>query len=184
MTDQKDQKHQNQNYRGGDRGRQMTWTDCIDFKEIVGPVELIVRVSKTDEYAPKYSIKMGRFRPDGNIVGSNIPIYTRGMGKIEIARVSAVLAKLVKDAEDWIHNEAQYREDEIIEAKVKKEEKGTKKYEQPKGLSALGKMDAAKRQASSTKTSAADRPGQSTPFDGPLPPAKAVGPEEPKGDGA
>lgn len=134
--------------RGGDRSRQMTWTDCIDFKETVGPFELIVRVSKTDEYVPKYSIKMGRFRQDGNIVGSNIPIYTRGKGKIEITRVSAVLAKLVKDAEDWIHNEAQYREDEIIDEKVRKEEKGTKKYEQPKGLSALGKMDAAKRQAS------------------------------------
>ena len=89
---------------------------------------------------------MGRFRQDGNIVGSNIPIYTRGKGEIEITRVSAVLAKLVKDAEDWIHNEAQYREDEIIDEKVRKEEKGTKKFEQPKGLSALGKMDAAKRQ--------------------------------------
>lgn len=145
MTDQKEQRYQN--HRGGDRGRQMTWTDCIDFKESVGPVELIVRVSKTDEYVPKYSIKMGRFRPDGNIVGSNIPIYARGKGKIEIARVGATLAKLVKQAEDWIHNEAQYREDEIIDEKLKKEEKGTKKYEQPKGLSALGKMDAAKRQA-------------------------------------
>jgi len=144
MEDQKEQKRQN--YRGGDRGKQMTWTDCKDFKDSVGTLELVVRVSKTDEYVPKYSIKMGRFRPDGNIVGSNIPIYVRGRGKIDIVRVGVVLAKLVKDAEDWIHNEAQIREDEVIDDKVRREEKGTKKFEQPKGLGALGKMDAAKRQ--------------------------------------
>src|SRR5271166_1466227 len=137
MNDPKEQKHQN--YRGGDRGKQMTWTDC---KESVGTVELVVRVSKTDEYVPKYSIKMGRFRPDGNIVGSNVPIYARGRGKIDIVRVGIVLAKLVKDAEDWFHNEAQIREDEVIDDKLRKEEKGTKKYEHPKGLGALGKMDA------------------------------------------
>jgi len=154
MNDPKEQKHQN--YRGGDRGKQMTWTDCKDFKDSVGTLELVVRVSKTDEYIPKYSIKMGRFRPDGNIVGSNIPIYARGKGKIDIVRVGVVLAKLVKDAEDWIHNEAQIREDEVIDDKVRREEKGTKKFEQPKGLGALGKMDAAKRQVQAPQPPAAE----------------------------
>jgi hypothetical protein len=154
MSAEKDQKYQNRH--GGDRGKQMTWTDCKDFKDTVGPIELVVRVSKTDEYVPKYSIKMGRFRPDGNIVGSNIPIYARGRGKIDIARVGVVLAKLVKDAEDWVHNEAQIREDEIIDDKVRREEKGTKKYEQPKGLGALGKMDAVKRQVQALQARVAE----------------------------
>ena len=105
-------------------------------------------MSKTDEYVPKYSIKMGRFRQDRKHRRLEHPDSHPRQGKIPRLRVSAVLAKLVKDAEDWIHNEAQYREDEIIDEKVRKEEKGTKKYEQPKGLSALGKMDAAKRQVS------------------------------------
>jgi hypothetical protein len=131
---------------GGGRGSKQdrAWKDCKDFTETVGQMQLIVRVSCSDEWVPKYNLKTGRTRPDGGISFS-IPIYARGQGRIDIVRVSAVFAKLVKDAEDWIHNEAQHREDEIIESRQEKEKRGMKKDETPKGLSALGKMDAAKR---------------------------------------
>jgi len=132
--------------RGGFQ-KDRVWKDCQDFKETVGQMELCVRVSCSDEWVPKYNLKTGRLRPDGGISFS-IPIYARGQGRIDIVRVSAVLAKLVKDAEDWIHNEVQHREDEIIEARQTKEKRGMKKDETPKGLGALGKMDAAKKQAS------------------------------------
>ena len=133
----------------GDRGRQMTWIDCKDFRESIGTLELVVRVSRSDEYVPKYSIRIGRHRADGNLVGSNVPIYARGKGRIDITRVGAVLAKLVKEAEDYVHNEVQHREDEVIEDKLKKETRGMQKNEQPKGLGALGKMDAEKRKEKS-----------------------------------
>lgn len=132
---------QNQNQR---ERKQINWTDCADFKENVGSVELIVRVSKSSEFVPKYSIKVGRLLQDGS-GSNNIPISTQGQGRVDITRVGAVLAKLIKDAEDYIHNEAQYREDEVIEVRQAREQRGVKKIAEPKGLGALGKMDAAKR---------------------------------------
>ena len=148
MNDQKDQKTQDRRPEQGrrDERKQMTWIDCKDFKETVGSLDLVVRVSRSDEYVPKYSIKLGRLRQD-NMVTMNIPIYARGQGKISIIRVGEALAKLTKEAEDYIHNAVQYREDQVIEGRQEKEKKGMKKDEQPKGLSALGKMDAAKRSA-------------------------------------
>lgn len=135
---------QGQDGRQGGERRPSTWTNCKEFNATIGQLELCVKVSRSGDYAPKYNIMVGRKRQDGS-VGMSIPIYARGRGKIEIARVGEALAKLVKEAEDWIHNELQHREDEIIDEKLKAEAKHTKKYEQPKGLGALGKMDVAKR---------------------------------------
>jgi hypothetical protein len=135
---------QNQGRR--DERKQMTWVDCKDFKETLGTLDLVVRVSRSDEFVPKYSIKLGRLRPD-NMVTMNIPIFARGQGKISIVRVGEALARLTKEAEDFVHNAVQYREDEVIDGRQEKERRGMKKDEQPKGLGALGKMDAAKRSA-------------------------------------
>lgn len=152
MNDQRDQKQDRRPAESRrDERKQMTWVDCKDFKETLGTLDLVVRVSRSDEFVPKYSIKLGRLRPD-NMVTMNIPIYARGQGKINIVRVGEVLAKLVKEAEDYVHNSAQYREDQVIDGRQEKEKRGMKKDEQPKGLGALGKIDAAKRAPSAPET--------------------------------
>jgi hypothetical protein len=146
-----------------DRRERPAWTNCKEFKASVGQLELCVRVSRSGDYVPKYNITAGRRRQDGT-VGMSIPIYARGRGKIEIARVGEVLAKLVKEAEDWIHNETQYHEDQLIEDKVRREQKGMKRDDKPKGLGALGKMDAAKRQAAAPPPAPPDaKPAEAIP---------------------
>lgn len=69
-----------------------------------------------------FRAKVGRLDTNNNFV-FYIPFMMSGLGKVSITRVNEVVQSLLKTAEDWAHNEAQYAEDRFIETKTVQETK-------------------------------------------------------------
>lgn len=136
---------------GGYEKQKLEWEVIKDFTPAEDPEKLylVVRVSASKGFRPRYSIQVGRLGKDesgsAGRVFNHLPIFTRGQGRIEIIRVAKALTELIKEAEDFVHNAAQYNEDLAIEARQSKEKRGMAAAAPPKGLKALGKIDAAKR---------------------------------------
>jgi hypothetical protein len=46
-----------------------------------------------------------------------------GQGKVCIERIHEDFSALIVEAQDWVHNEAQHRENQILEEKIERETK-------------------------------------------------------------
>jgi len=92
------------------------WVPAKDF-EVSG---FRVRIQMSKGFRPRYSLSVGRVNQDGKFVPF-LPIFVEGQGKVKIKRISTIISELLAASEDWIHNECQIREDQIIEEKQARE---------------------------------------------------------------
>lgn len=83
---------------------------------------IAVLVEKQEGFRPRYSVKIGRKR-DGKFAPF-LPVRLEAQGKVTIHRVHETVKNLLTEAEDWIHNEAQLHENDILESKIANEMKG------------------------------------------------------------
>ena len=90
---------------------------------------VVVRVEKLDVLKQGvektfYRVKVGHLNHEKSFIPL-LPMFTEGhgKGKITIKRVAEVVLELVKSAEDWIHNEAQYAEDTRTHSRIEREQK-------------------------------------------------------------
>lgn len=104
-----------------DRQNANEWTVAKTFEENGVAVRVEVLESFNPSFNPRYSLKVGRVR-DGKFAPF-LPIRLESQGKVTIHRVHEVVAKLLTEAEDWIHNEAQVRENDRMEYRIAKETK-------------------------------------------------------------
>jgi len=117
------------------------------------PNELVVKIMKTVGFRPRYSFEVGRRGQAGQFVRFFPFFVTVKNATVTYKAINGVaLGLLIQKAEEWMHQECQKSEDEIIAAKIYKEE-STLTRDKPKqkaGLKELSKRDKAMRQALET----------------------------------
>lgn len=126
------------------RKQKPEWKVIKDFvNEEAG---IVVRVSATDAYRPRYSYEVGRKLPnsDDNRIARHFGVFVEGQGKVNLrASLAEKTMRLVFDAEMWILNKCQEREDEIVEEKCAREQRDMdrEKPKQRPGLKSLPPMN-------------------------------------------
>jgi len=93
---------------------------------------VVVRITSSGGYRPRYSIAVGRFLPlpAGSPENAeprftqHIGVFVDGQGTLSLRSALALaIGEAVQEAEGWILNECQTTEDSILEDRVKKETK-------------------------------------------------------------
>jgi hypothetical protein len=82
---------------------------------------LSVQVEMLDGWRPRYRVRLGALRGEDFL--PTILVRLEGQGKVQIHRVQDTVSALLTEAEDWVHNEAQHRENQILEERIVKETK-------------------------------------------------------------
>lgn len=83
---------------------------------------LTVRVEKLEGWKPRYRLRLGALNERDEFISSILMrLSGEGRGKVEIKRVHETLASLVVEAQDWVHNEAQYHEDQVMDQRITRE---------------------------------------------------------------
>lgn len=83
----------------------------------------LVRVTMIPGFRPRYSIQIGRANEDGGIIQFFGVFIDTKLSKCALREsIAESLSTLIKQAEAWILEQCQTREDEILEAKIQKEE--------------------------------------------------------------
>lgn len=104
---------------------------------------VLVEVSKSDAYRPRYAIRVGR-RGDKGLVPF-LPLFIEGKGKITVNSPADTAAKLMKEAAEFVREEAQKAEDEYIEQRIARELKQVEregKKRRPSGYKQHGRSAA------------------------------------------
>jgi hypothetical protein len=117
---------------------------------------LTVRITKRDGFRAQFSTELLRRQETNGQVRfvRHIGIFsTTSNSRVAVTRVRLVVATIFEQAEDWIHNELQIREDEILEEKLSREQAqlSRDKPKQRPGLKALAKQDKAAKEAQKPK---------------------------------
>lgn len=121
--------------------KSFSWEHVRDFSD--HHTGVVVRVNATDQHRPRYSFEIGRQVDDREYLARHFSVFVGGQGKVELTRPSLVetITRLVAEAEKFVLERCQEREDEIIEERMAKEkaqmERG--KPKNPPGLKKLGK---------------------------------------------
>jgi hypothetical protein len=139
------------------------WKKVQEFEEN----GIIVSVSRLEAShgRPKFNIEISSRSKSGRPV-RYFPMFIDGQGKVSVRRISGFVAKLINEAEDWIDEQAQKREDEFIEQRQAREMKQLDR-DKPRpqaGIKTLGKRDGAIKAAQKTVTEKpAETPAVETP---------------------
>lgn len=121
--------------------RPLNWIVDKDFIKD----NIVVRISKTDNFRPRYSYSIGRINEQGNLV-SYFGVYIdveEGEAKIKKA-ISNDIFLLVAEAEAYIESCAKMREDEILAQRIDSDEKFTVKGKSVKHTGKTAKEKAKK----------------------------------------
>lgn len=89
---------------------------------------LCVRVSRSDAgFRPRFSLQMGRYL--GKELGENaritpfLPIFARAHnGRVQLSRIHDAISAIVYDAQAYVTEQLQIREDEILDHRIKREQ--------------------------------------------------------------
>jgi len=120
-------------------------------KEIIdGNTHIAVRIQKTERYRPYYSLVIGKFveHENGESFVPYIPVHVEThLAKVEkTSDHSRLLSEMIHEATEWIRDQCQAREDEIITEKQKREQTQIDRQKGPgakPGLKQLSKIDRA-----------------------------------------
>jgi hypothetical protein len=109
------------------RAPQKPRTDWTHVKDVQRG-EVVVRISSTGGFRPRFSISIGRLvAPLSGTEDRHVPhlgVFVEGQGTLNLrAPVALAIGEAVQEAEGWILNECQRSEDQILEDRVKKETK-------------------------------------------------------------
>src|ERR1700730_10341311 len=123
-----------------------TWTIAKDFMD--ENTRTVVHVMVQDGFRKRYSYEIGRLNPTGKLVRFFSAMAEVTNFKVRVRRLDMqILTMLIGQAEDWIEEQCQRREDEILEEKQGREEERLiqeKPVVKP-GLKTLSKIDAVVR---------------------------------------
>lgn len=133
-----------------ERSNQATWTHAKEFKEDNSRIQVHVMVQ--DGFRKRYSYEIGRLNPTGKLVRFFSAMAEVTNFKVKVRRLDIqILTMLIGQAEDWIEEQCQRREDEILDEKRTREEENLAREKSAgavkPGLKTIAKADAAKRGA-------------------------------------
>lgn len=95
-----------------------TWEHVKSFQDGI----CVVKVTMLSGYRPRYSFQIGRANEDGGVVAHYGVFVDTALGKSTLREsIADKICKLVGEAEAWILERTQVREDEIIEQRITKE---------------------------------------------------------------
>ena len=98
---------------------------------------LVVRVSRSEGFRPRFSIGTGRYVGKaalGERITHYLPVFTRAQNaKVNLTSVLESLSMLITQAEAFILRELQFRENVILDEKIAKEKKMLEK-DKPKNV--------------------------------------------------
>lgn len=128
----------------------LNWEETKTFKDEDSGIALVL--SRSDGFRPRYSTKIVRVpaRHPTPRPSNHIGIFVRAEnGKVKVQDIGPILAKLCKEMKEFVEEEAQKREDDIIEGKIEREERDMNrdKPKQCPGLKLLSKLDKAGKAA-------------------------------------
>ena len=125
-----------------------TWSEAKVFASKDGTIA--VKVSKSSDRFPIFNLELIAFDAKPSAGGPKktfsrlrLSYLGRKTGRIEIVRISGIVANLIEQAEDYISEQLQTAENEWIEFSEEKAHRDIArgKPEQRPGLKKLGKMD-------------------------------------------
>ncbi len=84
--------------------------------------DVAVAVEMVEGYRPRYSLRMGRVRPDGSIT-SFVSVQIEGALSPKLVPFAERQAKLLAQAEEWISTDVGYRAESTIDKRIERETK-------------------------------------------------------------
>ncbi len=96
----------------------LEWKEAKRFTSADG--EVAVAIETTDGFRPRYSVRLGRVRPDGKLAPF-LPVKITGDLQPKLVAFLASYSKLLADAEEWISIELGYRAEGDLDRRIVKE---------------------------------------------------------------
>jgi len=95
----------------------ISWTIIKEFEEN----GILVEISESSAYRPQYNVRVGRRGERGTI--PFLQLRVEGQGKVRVVDVSETVAKLLSEAQKFVEDRAQDREDKFIAERIERESK-------------------------------------------------------------
>jgi hypothetical protein len=86
---------------------------------------ILVEVSASDGYRPRYTVRVGRRGERGTI--PFLQLFVEGQGKVRVRPVADIVARLLDEAEKHVEDLAQQWENEYLEQRIAREDRQVQK---------------------------------------------------------
>jgi hypothetical protein len=117
----------------------ISWTIIKEFEEN----GILVEVSMSDGYRPRYNVRVGRRGERGTI--PFLQLRVEGQGKVRVIDVSETVAKLLYAAQEFVEGRVQEHEDKFIAERIERESRQVEregKKRRPSGYKHHGRQNA------------------------------------------